>query len=453
MTKDRLLDIHIKISPVPFLVQTELQFLIDILRAESHRWRSLNLWLWSQNCTEWNILPMSKYANLERVELHNVRHPKWQDFLNILEETPVVLRRLAIHPFSEIELPIPNPENGIRASYKIARWWNKIAYMQIEAPLDMDLLSTALSYTRHLYTLVLVDGSPFRTVVPPHQDSTDIEINSLRNLHVHLREYTAGGDIFGMVPGAGLISRLKLPNLQHLGIHDLHWSRTSNSRLACLGNMLRRSFCVLVSLTLDGIAVVDTRLTRFLRRREFRFLERLEVGGQPFSCIFECLAGDERFLGELERFDVRLDEGVVPIESIERFLDSRSGGNAKLDVVNLHLCSDGLGELDLEVLGMIRRLERPKVTIYVSERRAAETRAEVRTTRRLGRMLSTVLSDSKMTQPPMIEIKSEIQVVLQILLEIERRFILVSFTDEELTRELTEIDKGRWDLEEIRVSD
>ncbi|KAK1228130.1 hypothetical protein PQX77_008847 [Marasmius sp. AFHP31] len=440
MTNNRLLDIHIKISPVSLLMQTELQSLIDILRAESHRWRSLNLYLWSQDCTEWNILPISKYANLERVELHNVRHPMWRDFLRVLEETPVALRRLAVHPFSEIELPVPDPDqDGIRASLKISRWWNSITYLEVGAPLDMDLLSTALSFTRCLHTLVVVDGPPFETVVPPgNQDPEDIEINSLQNLHVHLGEYTAGGDIFGTAPGLGLISRLKLPNLKHLGIHDLHWSRTTNSRLASLGNMLRRSFCIIVSLTLDGIAVTDTRLARFLFRREFRFLKRLELWGQLFSNVFDCLARDGGFLGELEWLDVRFDEGVAPvesIESIERFLDSRSGGTAKLEVVYLHLCVDGLEGPDLKVLDMIRRLERPKATIYVSERRrAGSLREEVFSTRQLGRMLWTIWHVYNMTQQPIIEMKSEIQVIRQLLLEIERRFIS-GFTFTEVTGE------------------
>ncbi|KAK1233294.1 hypothetical protein PQX77_003559 [Marasmius sp. AFHP31] len=386
MTKNRPLDVNIRVTPLPPSQELQFQAILDIIRDKGHRWRTLCFHPSSRSSDTWNILPfspISEYHALECVELHNFSGFKWRRLLLALSEARS-LRRLVLDPFNHLTVP-PNPHPTL--------CWSQIVSLELHAPLDIHAFSSIASECTHLCTLVVIDGA-LRTT---QSQVRDIKLRSLRNLELCMR-----GSSVATLSEWGLCPHLNVPNLQHLALRNMH--RDHIGDLIQVSNMLERSSCSITSLYITGITAVDAKVQQLLQQPGFQSVKKLELAGGLSSFLFDWLAREDHCLTELARLDVDMAYGdgrialTSPIGGIRRLLDARI---TTLRVLNLrNVCLRTLLIEDIQLVDEIRTLEGPSIAIFpyalddTLQKGLQPLRPEVRAIRELGEALGLLLTST-----------------------------------------------------------
>ncbi|KAL0574835.1 hypothetical protein V5O48_007133 [Marasmius crinis-equi] len=450
MTRGQPLDIKIMLTPGVFNPPSRWQPLLDVLREKCNLWRSLCFSLASnkENLRHYPMLyfdihpihPGSTFDSLESVELRCLRSSRYQALIQALEKAPK-LNRAALLPFTGPFTSHDRPPNLP---------WRQISYLEIDSPSfgitglaeygipEYDIL-TALAECSSLHTLIARDGELRAAWTPPSSSELPqhIRIETLRRLEVYVRNSANFA-----IPETELASRLTLPNLEHLSVHCVRWEMKSS--LASLTDMLKRSECVLETLSIVGLTVADVTVERLLRSPEVGMIKRLEITGQPFKHLFDSLAAESGLLSQLEELDIHYgyEDGRIGLNPSVRAVVQliRARKQSQLKHVNLGVCLDSLNEEEIRAIRELEGMTGPSshsglvvdIQYLVNTRTTmASLTGQIHAIRQLGMLLkgTIVLSELMQENPHLYE---NMPIVNEVLTKLEERLHSIELADGEL---------------------
>ncbi|KAL0066654.1 hypothetical protein AAF712_006257 [Marasmius tenuissimus] len=338
-TQDQPLNVQIIIRFPPFgpcsHPASRWQPLFDVLRSQSHRWRSLVL-DFSGNRGISPVFPdlhplSSAFDILETVELRHICRSSYIPLLQSLECAPN-LQRITLAPFDTLcegTSPLPFP-------------WHQLHHLDLSGlygALPLPQVFSALAQCTQLHTLI---ARQTRLLLPPtinFHAAHEISIPSLRTLQLHINP---NPDFPSEHARDWLSSRLTLPNLHHLYVVGVRWD--TDVDLTSIFEMLDRSDCHITHLTLADITIMDVTIVRLLRHPRISQIKRLTLRGHLYRDMFDSLTIPGMLPG-LEVLDVGMvyeDDRVVlscPAQSIVGLIRARED---TLKATNLKLCRGGL---------------------------------------------------------------------------------------------------------------
>ncbi|KAL0571893.1 hypothetical protein V5O48_010067 [Marasmius crinis-equi] len=323
------LPLHVHIVTPTWGIRGYFQTLVDITRAESHRWISLK---YDDNCMDSSsrapvLYPDEKSLDqvplslreLELSFLYN-RNPHDGDIrlYQSIAASPL-LTKLVLNGIGEAQ------------RYLSSLPWSRLRHLEIldeNHTFSASWLRDVLSKCRSLETFVTYP-CPWAGTPSPLRHET------LRTLEFRPNEvFGKYGSKSDSVLG---LSWLTLPALEHLVLADIDLE----SEMDSLIRMAEQSHCRLRSLSIRGMLLTEVTISRFLRVVGGS-LVKLSLQGQLFGHLLDCIAFDEDFLPELEELDVRLDKRTVispPIATVIGAIRART----------LHAASSALKRVDIEL--------------------------------------------------------------------------------------------------------
>ncbi|KAK1219639.1 hypothetical protein PQX77_017629 [Marasmius sp. AFHP31] len=313
------------------------QPLFNVLRSQSHRWRSLVL-DFSGNRGISPVFPdlhplSSGFNILETAELRHVCRSSYIPLLQSLERAPN-LQRITLSPFDTLcegTSPLPFP-------------WHQLNHLDLSGlygALPLHQVFSALTQCTQLYTLI---ARQTRLLLPPminFHTAQEISIPSLKTLQLHINPHP---DFPSEHARDWLSSRLTLPNLHHLHLVGVRWD--TDIDLTSIFDTLDRSDCHITHLTLADITIMDVTIVRLLRHPRICQIKRLTLKGHMYRVMFDSL-GMPGMLSGLEILDVGMvyEDGRVvlscPVQSMVGLIRARED---TLKATNLELCRGGLTE-------------------------------------------------------------------------------------------------------------
>ncbi|KAG7096203.1 hypothetical protein E1B28_003654 [Marasmius oreades] len=423
-SKDQPLDVEILISVNPFNSSNRWQILFSMLHDHGHRWRSLvfriSLCL-IHTAIDIGQPPVCGYKILESVKLCSIDRSRDHLMLCALQRAPL-LKKAILLSSNALSQPTTPPTLP----------WNQLLYLDIPAshvgPISELQLLSVLSQSTSLQTLIIrhdricFDGNaPF--------NSSPIRIDTLRTFELH---HHPQRQEFAITYDRWLTSRLTLPNLQNLVLHNVRWNMGNN--LTCLISMLERSACRLQTLSVTGIHVADVTIERLLRSPEVGEVTKLKLEGHPGGYLFDRIASDESLIPRLTQLCVYMAHGgdvvlTPPIRNIVNLVRSRA---RVLKVVNLDFYWH---THDIELVHQLREFDNVRVGRLEHDSALKENprlRDEILAIRQLGGIFKKTLVLSHRMWNGRANLVENMPAVSQLFNELEHLLQSISLTDAEV---------------------
>ncbi|KAL0058379.1 hypothetical protein AAF712_014959 [Marasmius tenuissimus] len=305
-TSDRLLDVNILMIAGYSHPGERWQPLLDMLRKESHRWRSFTLFMPAQqdfkSVDDYFALPslhplgdaaQTGFSRLESVELHNAHCSVHSALYEALRQSPR-LNKVVLLPIDSLSTGLDMPSLP----------WDQVSYLDIsgihETLPEYQFLS-ALSQSPNLQTLI---ARQHQLRANFQRASPLLKIETLHTLEIHLtkRDRYQEGRSF-------IATYLVLPNLKHLRVRGLHHDVHLRDFTAISRILDQTTGIELDSLAMSDITTEDTHVLNILRHHAVQRITRLEVDGELFGQLFETLADDKELIPNLEWLEARMRYG------------------------------------------------------------------------------------------------------------------------------------------------
>ncbi|KAK1222308.1 hypothetical protein PQX77_014848 [Marasmius sp. AFHP31] len=327
------------------------QQLVDIVRAESHRWATFT---YDHQCYNYDpdpheplIFPpkesleeVPSIPNLYEMQIKYQRYSDSQEpmFRSVTAERFPKLTKMVLVEWWDWDVFANLP-------------WQQLEHLEFLHEHDPEnhpdgvpvlWLAETLSRCKRLETLVL-HPCPWERSDPPEMVEPVVN-ETLRTLefrpNVEYRKHGAKG------PSILGLEWLTAPRLENLVLPDLDMEREVDS----IVKMVEQSYCQLKRVACRGMMMSDRTVERFLRAVGGSILS-LTLEGQIFEHLFECIRDKEDFLPYLEELEVKLDRNTVvspPVHVIIELVKARRGRGLKRVEVEVYSVPEDEDEEDDE---------------------------------------------------------------------------------------------------------
>ncbi|KAJ8073927.1 hypothetical protein PM082_012205 [Marasmius tenuissimus] len=325
------------------------QQLVDIVRAESHRWATFN---YDHSCYNFDpdpheplIFPSKEsleevptIPNLYEMQIKYQRYSSSQEpmFRSVTAERLPKLTKMVLAEWWDWDVLTDLP-------------WQQLEHLEFLHETEPEnrpdgvpvlWLTETLSKCKRLETLIL-HPCPWERPYP-HEEVEPLVHEALRTLefrpNVEYRKHGAKGHaILGL-------EWLTAPRLENFVLPDIDMEREVDS----IVKMVEQSYCQLKRVACRGMMLSDRTVGRFLRAVGGSITD-LTLEGQIFEQLFECIRDEEDFLPNLEELDVKLDSNAVvspPVHVIIELVKARRGRGLKRVEVEVYSVPDDEDEED-----------------------------------------------------------------------------------------------------------